>query len=144
MTPSRVEVVCAVVVRAGRILLVRRAPGKEFGGLWCCPGGKVDAGETPARALVRELREEVRLIVLQGMVTGPVRVDRHDPPVVRVPCTLSFFRVEDPAGEPVAEEPGTEVGWFTASELEALPQTPGNLAALPTLLAELRLSRVRV
>ena len=52
-------VVCALIERAGRVLLARRPPHKHLALKWEFPGGKVDCGETPEAALVRELREEL-------------------------------------------------------------------------------------
>jgi len=58
--PARVHVVAGVLGDArGRILLARRVKGRELAGLWEFPGGKVESGETPQAALVRELREEL-------------------------------------------------------------------------------------
>lgn len=55
-----IHVVAGVIVDArGRILLARRTEGRDLAGLWEFPGGKVDPGETPEQALVRELREEL-------------------------------------------------------------------------------------
>ena len=55
-----VEVVAGVLVDPeGRVLLAARPAGKAFAGRWEFPGGKVDSGETPERALVRELAEEL-------------------------------------------------------------------------------------
>ena len=51
-------VACALVDPEGRILLSRRPAGTDFAGLWEFPGGKVEAGELPQQALVREIREE--------------------------------------------------------------------------------------
>ena len=52
--------VAAVLVdRDGRVLLAQRPPGKKMAGLWEFPGGKIDPGETPEAALIRELHEEL-------------------------------------------------------------------------------------
>ena len=52
-------VACALVDPGGRVLLAQRPTGKQHAGLWEFPGGKVEPGETPEQALVRELREEL-------------------------------------------------------------------------------------
>ena len=54
---------CALVDADGRVLLAQRPAGKELGGLWEFPGGKLKAGETPEAALVRELAEELGIDV---------------------------------------------------------------------------------
>src|SRR5918911_5087116 len=50
---------CALVDADGRVLLAQRPPGKPMAGLWEFPGGKVEPGETPEAALIRELKEEL-------------------------------------------------------------------------------------
>lgn len=50
----------------GRVLLARRPEGKPMAGLWEFPGGKVETGETPEAALIRELREELGIMVTPG------------------------------------------------------------------------------
>jgi 8-oxo-dGTP diphosphatase len=59
--PSRLVLVvaCALVDRDGRVLVAQRPEGKAMAGLWEFPGGKLQAGETPERGLIRELREEL-------------------------------------------------------------------------------------
>jgi len=52
-------VACALVDPDGRVLIAQRPEGKHHGGLWEFPGGKVEPGETPEQAIVRELREEL-------------------------------------------------------------------------------------
>jgi 8-oxo-dGTP diphosphatase len=54
-----VLVAAGILVRGGRVLLARRPEGKHLAGLWEFPGGKVEPGESPDAALVRELREEL-------------------------------------------------------------------------------------
>jgi 8-oxo-dGTP diphosphatase len=59
-----VPVVCVALVDTdGRVLLAQRPPGKPMAGLWEFPGGKIDAGETPEAALIRELKEELGIDV---------------------------------------------------------------------------------
>lgn len=52
-------VAAALVDKRGRVLLQKRAPGRQMEGLWEFPGGKVEPGERPEAALIRELKEEL-------------------------------------------------------------------------------------
>jgi len=67
------DVVCAVIENPeGRYLACLRPNGKHLGGLWEFPGGKVDPGESPERALARELLEELAVVVEVGRPLVPV------------------------------------------------------------------------
>jgi 8-oxo-dGTP diphosphatase len=57
--PLVLVVACALVDADGRVLIAQRPEGKQLAGLWEFPGGKLEAGESPEEALVRELREEL-------------------------------------------------------------------------------------
>jgi 8-oxo-dGTP diphosphatase len=68
MTPDNAKSVILVVAAAlvdpdGRVLIAQRPPGKTMAGLWEFPGGKIETGETPEQALIRELDEELGILV---------------------------------------------------------------------------------
>ncbi len=68
-----IDVVCGVIRNpAGEFLACQRPAGKHLSGLWEFPGGKVDTGESPEAALVRELREELAVEVETGEALAPV------------------------------------------------------------------------
>ena len=83
---NMIEVVCGLIEDGdGRLLACRRPPGKHLGGLWEFPGGKVEPGESPRAALVRELREE---LAIETVVTGelaPVDWDYGGGPIRLIP-----------------------------------------------------------
>lgn len=67
------DVVCGVIENAlGQFLACLRPAGKHLGGLWEFPGGKIDPGESPQAALVRELMEELAVQVEVGVALTPV------------------------------------------------------------------------
>lgn len=111
---------------AGRLLLIRRGtePGR---GLWSVPGGRVEAGETPAAAVEREVREETGLRVRAGAVVGRVRI--AGPGVVYdvtdLACTLL-----DPAAVPLAGDDADAVTFADAAALAGLSCTDGLLEHL--------------
>lgn len=94
-------VVCALIERDGRVLLARRPAHKHLGGKWEFPGGKVEPGEAPAAALVRECREELRCEIEVGAALPPVTHAYSDRVITLAPfvCRLA---VASPA--PVAAE----------------------------------------
>jgi 8-oxo-dGTP diphosphatase len=61
--PLLLVAACALVDLDGRVLLARRPEGKKMAGLWEFPGGKLNPGETPEAALIRELKEEIGIDV---------------------------------------------------------------------------------
>ena len=63
---SPLPVVCALIVYDGRVLLAQRPHHKHLGGKWEFPGGKVEPGENPAQALIREIREELGCTITLG------------------------------------------------------------------------------
>ncbi len=126
-TDKRIEVVAAVIVREGRVLLQQRHPTRsDFGLLWESPGGKVELGEEPCRALARELREELGLVV-DGAAIGSVLASfDFEPPVVPRPLRVSFHHVDIDAEVPRLLE-AAGLGWFRAAEIAVLAMAPANV-----------------
>lgn len=67
-----IEVVCAVILKDGRVLACQRPLDKNEGGKWEFPGGKIETGESPEEALVREIQEELGVCVQVGDHLNPV------------------------------------------------------------------------
>jgi len=100
--------------RDGRYLLIRRAAGVPRGGAWCFPGGHVDPGECSRVAVVRELGEELSLIVEATEKLGHVRVPEFG-------YVLAVWRVRQVGGTIIpAPAEIAEVRWCTGSEMRAL------------------------
>jgi 8-oxo-dGTP diphosphatase len=128
--PPREITVVAAVIRdeEGRVLLSQRPENGHMGGLWEFPGGKIDDGEAPNEALVRELGEELGIeIVVQRPLTFAV----HEEPGLRI--LLLFFEARISGGEPHGHE-GQAVKWVAVNELSAFPTPPAD-AELVRLLA---------
>jgi 8-oxo-dGTP diphosphatase len=91
-----VTVVAGVIERGGRILIAQRKRGGRHACKWEFPGGKVEPGETPRDALVRELREELAIHARIGEQLDCYKVRYGNTPPIR----LVFFRVSDFDREP--------------------------------------------
>jgi len=111
--------------REGRVLLARRHPDSHQGGLWEFPGGKLEAGETLAEALYRELAEELGIAVRQHR---PLILIRHDYGDRKV-C-LDVHEVLRFDGEPQSRE-GQPLSWVSLDALHSypLPQANGPIVA---------------
>ncbi|MFV0373774.1 (deoxy)nucleoside triphosphate pyrophosphohydrolase [Microbacterium sp.] len=122
----RVPVVGAVIERDGRVLCARRGDG-TFAGLWEFPGGKVEAGETPQQALVREIGEELGCRVSVGAsLTTSVNAAPH------VEIELTTYRCALIDGERRALE-HAEVRWVPVARLRDLSWAPADLATVAIL-----------
>jgi len=123
-----VEVAAAVIERAdGSFLLAQRPPGKVYAGWWEFPGGKVEAGEAPERALARELHEELGIDV-RTAYPWITRVHVYEHATVR----LHFFRVTQWRGEPHAKE-DQDFLWQRLDATMASPMLPANAPVLASL-----------
>lgn len=107
---------------AGGHLLQRRPDHKHHGGLWEFPGGKVDPGETPRGALVRELHEELGIKIDATDLT-PLRFAESQRGNAEPTMLLLLYRCSRWLGEPRALE-GGEVGWFDTGQVAGMPMPP--------------------
>lgn len=116
MTAPRPEVCAgAIVVDAGRLLLVQRGRGPGAGA-WSVPGGRVEPGETVGEAAVRELREETGLDGVCDRFVGWVERVGDDHHFV-----ILDFAVTVGAGEPVAGDDAAAVRWVPLDDVAAWP-----------------------
>ena len=116
-----IAVVAGVVRREGRVLLCQRPEGKRFGLLWEFPGGCVEPGETPERAVVREWLEETGFRV---SVVRQLDTIRHNYTTYRITLRCYLLELEGkPQGCPVPKEltEATACQWIAPQDVEAFP-----------------------
>jgi len=123
-----IEVAAAVIQRAdGRFLLAQRPPGKVYAGYWEFPGGKIEPGEAPERALARELHEELG-IDIERVYPWVTREYVYPHGHVR----LNFFRVLAWRGEPHPRE-DQAIAWQAIESPSVSPMLPANAPVLASL-----------
>lgn len=129
VSSTLVRVAAAVLLRPdGQVLLAQRPPGKAYAGYWEFPGGKLEAGESPHAALVRELREELGVEVRRA---APWLVQEFHYPHAHV--ELHFFRVFEWEGELFGHD-GQAFAWQTPGAWDVGPLLPANTRILSALL----------
>lgn len=122
-----IQVVGAVIVRDGQIPCVQRGPNQALPGMWEFPGGKVEPGEEPRAALVREIDEELGCAVgVSGRVTRTVHA--YDFATV----DLTTYLCELVAGEPDLREHAAAV-WLSPERLLDLEWAPADIPAVRAL-----------
>ena len=124
----------AMVNGEGRVLLQRRPPGGGMAGLWEFPGGKIEPGETPEAALVRELREELG-IALDAAALQPLHF--ASAPLGRRHLLLLLYRCRTWTGTPRALH-ATELAWCAPDALDIYDMPPADVPLVAALRRELR------
>ena len=119
----------ALVDPDGRVLIAQRPPGKSMAGLWEFPGGKVDPGETPETALVRELREELA-IETRNSCLAPIAFASHGYDDFHLLMPLFACRIWN--GRPEPRE-GQQLAWVVPVRLADYPMPPADLPLIPLL-----------
>lgn len=120
---------CALVDADGRVLLAQRPAGKNMAGLWEFPGGKIEAGESPEAALVRELREELGIEVKEACL-APFTFASHAYPDFYLLMPLFVCRRWEGQVHPVE---AAAIRWVFPRDLHAYPMPPADLPLIPML-----------
>mgnify|MGYP005821567495 CR=1 FL=1 len=124
---KQVHVAVGVIVSNGHFFLTKRQEHVHQGGKWEFPGGKVEANETVAQALHRELKEEIAIDVLTCQPLIEIKHDYGDKNVL-----LEVFVVDNYQGEPSAQE-GQKEAWFNLEQLQEVEFPAANKAIVSAL-----------
>ena len=123
--------VSAVVLvdKDGRILIAKRPDGKSMAGLWEFPGGKVETGETPEQALVRELSEELGIKTWNSRL-APLTFASHAYEQFHLLMPLFVCRKWEGV---VLPKENQELKWVYSKELKNYPMPPADIPLIPIL-----------
>ena len=119
----------ALIDQDGRILIAKRPNGKSMAGLWEFPGGKVELGETPEQALVRELSEELGIKTWNSCL-APMTFASHAYEDFHLLMPLFVCRKWEGIVIPKEEQ---ELKWVYSSELKNYPMPPADKPLIPIL-----------
>ncbi|MGZ3299290.1 MAG: 8-oxo-dGTP diphosphatase MutT [Asticcacaulis sp.] len=115
-------VAAALIDGEGRVLIAKRPPGKQLAGQWEFPGGKVEDGETPEAALIRELEEELGIVVKQACL-APFVFASHT--YERFHLLMPLYLIRRWEGEPEARE-HEALKWVRPNALRDYPMPPAD------------------
>lgn len=131
-SPKRLLLVvaAALIDAQGRVLIAQRPAHKALGGLWEFPGGKVEPGETPEVALVRELKEELDVVV-EPDALDPFAFASHSYQDFHL--LMPLFATKTWRGEPTAHD-AQALAWVKPSDLRAYPMPPADVGLVERLI----------
>jgi 8-oxo-dGTP diphosphatase len=113
---------CALIDTDGRVLLAQRPAGKAMAGLWEFPGGKVEPGERPEQSLIRELAEELGIVVNEACL-APLTFASHGYPDFHLLMPLYVCRRWEGI---VAAQEGQRLAWVRPARLRDYPMPPAD------------------
>ncbi len=119
----------ALIDPDGRVLLAQRPDGKSMAGLWEFPGGKVEPGETPEAALIRELNEELGIGTWASCL-APLTFASHSYEGFHL--LMPLFACRKWEGIPQSRE-GQKLAWVHARNLRDYPMPPADIPLIPIL-----------
>jgi len=121
---------CALVDADGRVLLAQRPQGKPMAGLWEFPGGKIEHGERPEETLIRELKEELGIVVREECL-APLTFASHAYPDFHLLMPLYVCRRWD--GTVTATE-GQQLAWVKPNRLRNYEMPPADVPLVSHLM----------
>ncbi|MBM60293.1 MAG: 8-oxo-dGTP diphosphatase MutT [Rhodospirillaceae bacterium] len=119
----------ALIDRDGRVLLAQRPAGKRMAGLWEFPGGKIETGETPEAALIRELGEELGIDTAESCL-APLTFASHSYDDFHLLMLVYVCRKWTGTPRPLE---GGELSWVRASRLRDYEMPPADIPLIPVL-----------
>ncbi len=134
-----VLVVAAVIVRGGHVLVCQRSRSGKFPLKWEFPGGKVQSGESPETALIRELREE---LAVDATIGAEIYRTRHKYPEMPSAVELIFLAATIESGE-IHNRVFEAISWVTPQELQEIDFLEADRELIAKLATgDIQLSRV--
>jgi 8-oxo-dGTP diphosphatase len=119
----------ALIDTDGRVLLAQRPPGKSMAGLWEFPGGKIEQGETPEAALIRELGEELGIDTAESCL-APIGFASHS--YADFHLVMLLYACRKWHGQPRPIEGGT-LQWVRPNRLRDYAMPPADLPLIPVI-----------
>jgi 8-oxo-dGTP diphosphatase len=123
-------VACALIDADNRVLIAQRPEGKQLAGLWEFPGGKLEPGERPEPALIRELHEELGIDVKEACL-APLTFASHGYETFHLLMPLYICRRWEGT---VASKEGQALAWVRANKLRDYPMPPADIPLIPPLI----------
>lgn len=122
-------VACALIDPDGRVLIAERPAGRSMAGLWEFPGGKLDPGEMPEQSLIRELAEELGIVVKEACL-APLTFASHAYPDFHLLMPLYVCRRWEGTVTPME---GQKLAWVKPNRLKDYPMPPADIPLIPHL-----------
>ena len=120
---------CALIDTDGRVLIAQRPEGRSMAGLWEFPGGKVEQGERPEEALIRELREELGIVMKEACL-APLTFASHTYEDFQLLMPLYVCRRWEGFVTPLE---GQQLTWVKPAKLRDYPMPPADLPLISHL-----------